>query len=72
MYLNDDGDEAFGGALKLWDTEMTTCEVKIAPIMARAEVFNKSLDSYHGHPDPLVCPEGRKSFDNNLLLHCPA
>ena len=59
VYLNDDWDEAFGGALELWDTEMTKCEVKVAPIMARAVVFNTSLDSYHGHPDPLVCPEGR-------------
>ena len=59
VYLNDDWDEAFGGALELWDTKMTKCEVKVAPIMARAVVFNTSLDSYHGHPDPLVCPEGR-------------
>ena len=59
IYLNDDWSEAYGGALELWDRQMTKCEVKVAPIMARAVVFNTSLDSYHGHPDPLACPEGR-------------
>ena len=58
VYLNDDWDDAFGGALELWDRQMTKCEVKVAPIMARAVVFNTTLDSYHGHPDPLTCPEG--------------
>ncbi len=59
VYLNDDWDDAYGGALELWDRQMTKCEAKVAPIMARAVVFNTSLDSYHGHPDPLVCPENR-------------
>ena len=59
IYLNDDWSEAYGGALELWDRQMTKCEIKVSPIMARAVVFNTSLDSYHGHPDPLVCPEGR-------------
>lgn len=59
VYLNDDWDEAFGGALELWDRQMTKCELKVTPIMARAVVFSTTLESYHGHPDPLACPEGR-------------
>lgn len=59
VYLNDDWDESYGGALELWDRQMTKCEVKVAPIMARAVVFNTTLDSYHGHPDPLTCPDGK-------------
>ena len=59
VYLNDDWDPEFGGNLELWDTAMQNCEVEVAPLMARAVVFNTSLDSYHGHPDPLTCPASR-------------
>ncbi|MBB4152787.1 hypothetical protein GGQ80_000675 [Sphingomonas jinjuensis] len=59
VYLNDDWDDSYGGHLELWDTEMKACEVKVAPHIGRAVVFSTSLDSYHGHPDPLTCPPER-------------
>lgn len=59
IYLNDDWDESYGGALELWDQDMTACKVAAYPIMARAVVFNTDLDSYHGHPDPLRCTPDR-------------
>ena len=59
VYLNDDWDEAWGGNLELWDTAMKSCQKKVAPIIGRAVVFNTSLDSFHGHPDPLACPPER-------------
>ncbi|MFW2850448.1 2OG-Fe(II) oxygenase [Sphingomonas sp. TX0543] len=59
VYLNEDWDESWGGALELWDTKMKACEVKVAPHLGRAVVFSTTLDSYHGHPDPLACPEDR-------------
>lgn len=59
VYLNDDWDESWGGSLELWDTGMKACEVKVAPHLGRAVVFSTTLDSYHGHPDPLACPENR-------------
>jgi hypothetical protein len=58
-YLNDDWSPEYGGNLELWDKSMTTCEVKVMPELGRAVVFNTSLDSYHGHPDPLSCPPDR-------------
>ena len=40
------------------------CEQKIAPLFNRVVVFNTDEDSYHGLPDPLMCPDGesRKSI----------
>jgi hypothetical protein len=59
IYLNDDWSEDFGGCLELWDRQMRQCEKKVAPLIGRAVVFNTTLDSYHGHPDPLTCPADR-------------
>lgn len=59
IYLNDDWRPDWGGALELWDREMTAAEVSVQPVMARAVIFNTSLDSYHGHPEPLACPPDR-------------
>lgn len=59
IYLNDDWDESFGGQLELWDREMKACQKRVAPILGRAVVFSTDLDSFHGHPDPLVCPPER-------------
>lgn len=59
IYLNDDWDDSYGGALELWDRKMTGCQKRTFPHMARAVVFATDLDSYHGHPDPLKCPPER-------------
>jgi Rps23 Pro-64 3,4-dihydroxylase Tpa1-like proline 4-hydroxylase len=57
IYLNQDWKEEYGGHLELWDKDMTRCEKKILPIFNRFVVFNTTNFSYHGHPDPLMCPE---------------
>jgi hypothetical protein len=64
IYLNKGWRSEFGGALELWDAEMTACGQRIEPVFNRGVVFNTSQYSYHGHPDPLDCPEGitRKSL----------
>ncbi|QNN67136.1 2OG-Fe(II) oxygenase [Sphingomonas lutea] len=59
IYLNDDWDQAYGGALELWDRAMQRCEKKVDPVLGRAVIFSTNLDSYHGHPDPLDCPPER-------------
>ena len=59
VYLNEDWPSAYGGNLELWDKDMKGCEVSVAPEIGRAVVFTTSLDSYHGHPDPLACPPER-------------
>ncbi|HKH46091.1 MAG TPA: 2OG-Fe(II) oxygenase [Thermoanaerobaculia bacterium] len=59
VYLNEDWEEAYGGHLELWDREMTRCERKILPVFNRTVVFSTTDFSFHGHPVPLSCPEGR-------------
>lgn len=59
IYLNEDWPKEYRGELELWDKQMTRREVAIEPIIGRAVVFNTSLDSFHGQPDPLACPPDR-------------
>jgi Rps23 Pro-64 3,4-dihydroxylase Tpa1-like proline 4-hydroxylase len=56
LFLNRDWDEAWGGALELWDVEMTGCVQRIWPVANRMVVFSTSDTSFHGHPDPLAVP----------------
>jgi hypothetical protein len=64
LYLNRDWREEYGGHLELWDRKMTHCEVRVLPVFNRAVIFSTLDWSFHGHPDPLACPEGmtRKSM----------
>lgn len=64
VYLNAGWQDEWGGHLELWDREMTHCVTRIAPKFNRLVVFSTRDDTYHGHPDPLMCPEGvtRKSL----------
>ena len=57
LYLNEDWDPSWGGLLELWDPDMTACQAKVTPAGNRMLVFTTSLDSFHGHPDALQCPE---------------
>jgi 2OG-Fe(II) oxygenase superfamily len=64
VYLNKDWREEYGGHLELWDRAMSRCEAKISPLFNRMMIFGTTDFTYHGHPDPLRCPEGmtRKSL----------
>ncbi len=64
IYLNKEWKEDYGGHLELWDRKMENCKVKILPKFNRMVIFNTTYFSYHGHPDPLNCPEekSRKSL----------
>jgi len=53
VYLNEDWDPGYRGEFKLWDRQMKGCVRSIAPLLGKAVVFNTSLDSFHGQPDPL-------------------
>ena len=64
IYLNKDWEEDYGGHLELWEKDMSRCVSKILPKFNRAAMFSTTGDSWHGHPDPVQCPEGnsRKSL----------
>jgi hypothetical protein len=59
IYLNEDWEESYGGHFELWDKEMKRCVKKFLPVFNRMVIFSTTDISYHGHPDPLNCPEGR-------------
>lgn len=64
IYLNRDWREEYGGHLELWNEAMTQCGARVLPVFNRAVIFSTTDRSFHGHPDPLRCPEGmtRKSM----------
>jgi hypothetical protein len=55
IYLNEDWQKGWGGALELHGDTVRS----IAPTGGRAVLFLTGPDSWHGHPHPLKCPEGR-------------
>ena len=59
IYLNEDWKKEYGGELELWDSEMSECHKRVLPVINRMVVFSTTDFSYHGHPDPLQCPEDR-------------
>ncbi len=59
IYLNDDWLPDYGGALELWDRDMSRPVRSVRPELGRAVIFSTDHDSYHGQPDPLTCPPDR-------------
>ncbi|RAP34798.1 proline hydroxylase [Candidatus Marinamargulisbacteria bacterium SCGC AG-439-L15] len=71
LYLNKDWEESYGGHLDIWKGRqengkhiLEECVEKILPVFNRMTLFATSEKSYHGHPDPVTCPDGwsRKSL----------
>lgn len=67
LYLNPHWEEEWNGALELWEDlngKPRRCLNLVQPKLGKLVVFNTSEVSWHGHPDPLLCPEGetRKSI----------
>ncbi len=67
FYLNKDWKEEYGGYLELHQMgeggKMQAFK-KIKPAFNRLVIFNTSEISYHGHPEPMTCPDNisRKSM----------
>ena len=58
LYLNEEWDPEYGGDLELWSSDMQTCVRKVSPIANRVLIFTTDSTSFHGHPEPMRCPEG--------------
>lgn len=58
LYLNQGWRDEWGGQLELWDPAVTRCMRRISPLRNRLVVFATTDRSYHGHPEPLLCPAG--------------
>ena len=64
IYLNENWDENWGGAIELWDQKMQQMFLKVHPHINNMVIFRTDCESNHGFPDPLKCPknESRKSL----------
>jgi len=64
LYLNKDWKDEYGGHLELWTQDMDRCAHRVLPVFNRCVVFSTTDSSFHGHPEPLTCPDGwsRKSI----------
>jgi len=60
LYLSPGWDRSWGGELRL-------CDRVIEPLFNRCVVFETSEKSWHGHPEPLTCPEGESR--NSIALY---
>ena len=58
LYLNPDWKPEYGGDLEIWSKDMKECVERVSPIANRVLIFSTEKDSFHGHPDPMTCPEG--------------
>lgn len=58
LFLNENWEPDWGGDLELWDRGMKACRKSVSPVAGRAVIFNTDTTSYHGHPEPLNCPDG--------------
>jgi hypothetical protein len=59
LYLNETWRDEWAGHLQLWGDTGEAANRTIAPIAGRAVIFATTDRSFHGHPNPLVCPENR-------------
>lgn len=57
LYLNHSWREEWGGQLNFYDATAQRVEASVAPVGNRLVVFETHDYSYHGHPEPLACPE---------------
>lgn len=64
VYLNENWQEHWGGAIEFWDLKRGRCAAKYPPQLNQAVIFTTDDRSFHGFPDPLACPENvsRKSL----------
>lgn len=67
LYLNEDWQTEWHGAFELWNRDMTECVKSIDPVFNRLIVFETHDYSYHGHPTPLACPDGRSR--NSVIVY---
>jgi Rps23 Pro-64 3,4-dihydroxylase Tpa1-like proline 4-hydroxylase len=64
LYLNQNWKEEWGGSFGLYTNNGKKCAKKISPIFNRLVIFDSHDKSFHGLPEPLVCPknQSRKSI----------
>ena len=58
LFINPHWCTEFGGALELWSRDAAKRIVSISPLFNRLVLFQSDRSTYHGHPEPVLCPNG--------------
>ena len=58
IYLNKDWQPEWNGDLQFWDFEREKCKTRYYPEAGKAVIFRHHKFGFHGHPEPMQCPEG--------------
>ena len=58
VYLNEDWQDEWNGDLQFWDFEKKNYVRRYFPKAGRAVIWRYHRLGFHGHPEPLTCPEG--------------
>lgn len=69
LYLNEDWKDEYNGHLELWTRDRKP-GTKILPSANRVVLFETNTRSYHGHPQPLNCPPGRRRNSIAIYYYC--
>jgi len=71
VYLNSKWKSDWGGSLGLWGNESEEAPgslvKKITPKFNRAVIFDTTCNSWHGLPEPIVCPDNQ--FRKSLAVY---
>lgn len=59
LYMNKKWEKSWNGATELWNENVTECIGKSEVIFNNAIIFQTDETSWHGLPEPLLCPEGK-------------
>lgn len=66
-YCSPDWKLEYGGGLELWNEDATQCVKKVEPLFNRMVIFYTAGKSWHGHPNPIQCPQHMRR--NSLALY---
>lgn len=59
VFLNSDWKPEYGGHLELWPKDTKACGRQVLPVAGTVMIFETTVSSFHGVPDPVRCPPGR-------------
>jgi len=64
VYLNKNWNEKWGGDFQMFDKNMNGPLKKVYPHFNTCVIFTTTSHTFHGHPEPLMCPnnKSRKSI----------
>lgn len=62
VYLNRDWKPEYNGELEFWNTDLSECVERVAPLFNRMVIFKNTDTSWHGHPAPWQAPYDRLSI----------